>query len=172
MIIKATLEHLDDIERIYNEIHDQEESGKVIIGWNRKIYPTRITAKESIDSGDMFVLVDNNEVVGAARINQQQVPEYCQTNWQYDVKDNEVMVLHTLVVSPNKKGHGYGKQMVSFYEQYALEHHCHYLRMDTNERNHNARALYHKLGYDEVGVVPCIFNGIEGVSLLCLEKKL
>lgn len=26
--------------------------------------------------------------------------------------------------------------------------------------------------YAEVGIVPCVFNGIEGVQLVCLEKKL
>ena len=40
----------------------------------------------------------------------------------------------------------------------------------TNEKNKKARALYNKIGYREAGVVPCIFNGIEGVPLVCLEK--
>ena len=42
--------------------------------------------------------------------------------------------------------------------------------MDTNERNTNARALYKKLGYDEVEMIPCTFNGIEGFHLVMLEK--
>lgn len=82
------------------------------------------------------------------------------------------MVLHTLVVSPRIKGVGYGTKFVAFYEQYALDHGCRYLRMDTNEKNQAARSLYRKLGYTEVGVVPTVFNGIEGVQLVCLEKKL
>ena len=44
--------------------------------------------------------------------------------------------------------------------------------MDTNEKNVRARALYAKLGYQEPGVVSCTFNGIPGVRLVCLEKKL
>ena len=44
--------------------------------------------------------------------------------------------------------------------------------MDTNARNRAARALYKKLGYEEVSIVPCTFNGIAGVQLVCLEKKL
>ena len=82
------------------------------------------------------------------------------------------MVLHALVISPEESGKGYGRAFVAFYEQYARESGCPYLRMDTNVKNARARAMYHKLGYDEIGVVPCVFNGIEGVQLVLLEKQL
>jgi GNAT superfamily N-acetyltransferase len=85
--------------------------------------------------------------------------------------DDEVMVLHTLVVDPKTKGRGYGTAFVRFYEQYAIDNNCHYLRMDTNKINLSARRLYARLGYKEPGIVPCVFNGIPGVQLVCLEKK-
>ena len=44
--------------------------------------------------------------------------------------------------------------------------------MDTNAINRRARALYHKLGYREAGIVPTTFNGIPGVDLVLLEKAL
>ena len=44
--------------------------------------------------------------------------------------------------------------------------------MDTNERNARARAMYKKLGYREIGVIPTVFNGIAGVNLVLLEKAL
>jgi ribosomal protein S18 acetylase RimI-like enzyme len=59
-----------------------------------------------------------------------------------------------------------------FYEKYAKENGCPYLRIDTNERNARARAFYKKIGYKEIGIVPCRFNGIEGVNLVLLEKKI
>ena len=116
--------------------------------------------------------VQDGLIVAAAKINQDQVPVYEDAAWQYEVPEDKVMVLHTLVVSPKEKGKGYGTEFVYFYEKYALEHGCKYLRMDTNARNQGARALYKKLGYDEVSIVPCVFNGIPGVQLVCLEKKL
>lgn len=61
---------------------------------------------------------------------------------------------------------------MSGYEQYALDHGCPCLRMDTNARNTAARKLYARLGYWEAGIVPCNFNGIPGVQLVCLEKVL
>ena len=44
--------------------------------------------------------------------------------------------------------------------------------MDTNEINAPARALYARLGYREADVVPCDFNGLGQIRLVCLEKRL
>ena len=110
--------------------------------------------------------------MAAARINREQVAEYANADWNYDAPDDEIIVLHTLVVSPSVKGKGYGSDFVAFYENYALEEGCRYLRMDTNARNVAARSLYAKLGYTEVGIVDSVFNGISGVKLVCLEKTL
>lgn len=119
------------------------------------------------------MLEDGGKICATARINQEQVLEYADGNWLYsDASDDEIMVLHTLVVDPQIAGHGYGKAFVSFYEQYAKEHNCPYLRMDTNEINAAARRFYAKLGFRESGIVGCAFNGIPGVRLVCLEKKL
>ena len=81
------------------------------------------------------------------------------------------MVLHTLVVDPAYEGRGFGSAFVSFYEDYARSHGCPYLRIDTNARNVNARRLYARLGYREAGILPCAFNGIPSIQLVCLEKR-
>ena len=82
------------------------------------------------------------------------------------------MVLHTLAIDPAQRGHGYGPAFVRFYEDYAREHGCPYLRIDTNKINANARRMYAMLGYNEIGIVPCNFNGIPGINLVLMEKKL
>ena len=76
------------------------------------------------------------------------------------------------MISPRAKGKGYGSAFVRFYEQYAEEHGWRELRIDTNARNLKARKLYHRLGYEEIGIVPTAFNGIPGIDLVLLEKTL
>ncbi len=171
-IRKATSHDLTAIAQIYSDIHAMEEAGKVTIGWIRDIYPTLLTAELALERDDLFVAEDDGRIVGAAIINQSQVESYAKGDWEHPASDEEVMVLHTLVISPSASGKGYGKTFVKFYEEYAIENGCAYLRMDTNEHNTNARAMYKKLGYKEIGIVPCVFNGIEGVGLVLLEKKL
>lgn len=169
MIRKATKEDLQAVNAIYDDLHTAEENGTAVIGWIRGVYPTADTAKQALKNGELFVEEDG-EIVGAAIINQKQVDSYKEGSWNYEALDEEVMVLHTLVISPKASGKGYGKTFVDFYEKYALAHNCHYLRMDTNARNRTARTLYRKLGYQEIGIVPTVFNGIEEVQLVLLEK--
>ena len=161
------------IAGIYDRILAKEEAGQATIGWARGVYPTEDFARMALAADDLFVLEDGVKICATARINQVQVPEYRNADWRYaDVPENEIMVLHTLVVDPQIAGHGYGRAFVAFYEQYAKEHGCPYLRMDTNVINTAARRFYAKLGFRESGIVGCTFNGIPGVQLVCLEKKL
>ena len=171
-IRKATKNDIDSIAEIYDAIHNEEEKGLTAIGWIRNIYPTRETAQDGFKRGDLFVLEDDGKIVATAVINQMQVDAYQYTTWKHSAKENEVMVLHCLAVDPHQKNKGYGKAFVAYYEKYAREHYCFELRMDTNVTNKRARCLYQKLGYEEVGVVKCVFNHIPNVQLVCLEKYL
>lgn len=168
---KATENDINSIEELFNDVLTLEEK-EPSVGWIRGVYPTRATAESALGRGDLFIQEDGGVLVGAAIINQLQVDVYADAPWEYPAADREVMVLHTLCISPHTRGKGYGKAFAEFYEKYALQNDCPYLRIDTNARNFKARALYKKLGYKEIDIVPCTFNGIDGVQLVLLEKCL
>lgn len=169
---KATRNDIDAVSTIYDRIHDMEEAGKTTIGWVRGIYPVRKTAEDALGRGDLFVCEAKGRIVASGIINNRQVPEYADGTWEHRVADDEALVLHTLTVDPGYEGHGVGKGFVSFYEHYARENGFKELRLDTNARNTIARKMYPHLGYKEMGVVPCDFNGIKGIQLVLFEKYL
>ena len=172
-IQKGSSNHIQQIAGIYEHILDREEQGETTTGWIRGVYPTKETALEALEAKELFVMLQDETVVAAAKINQIQVPEYKDASWEYsNAPEDQIMVLHTLVVDPTFSRKGFGTEFVSFYEEYALKNHCPYLRMDTNARNLAARRLYRRLGYREAGIVSCVFNGIPDVQLVCLEKLL
>lgn len=174
LIYKATQTDCSDIVNLYSSIHDAEESGILNIGWQRNLYPTEKTAIDAIERGDIFVMQIDKKIVATAIINQKQLDCYSNANWQYNVANNDVMVLHTLAVSPFEAKKGYGAAFVRYYEQYANNHYCLVLRMDTQEKNMNARKLYAKLGYQEVDIITVSdgFNGLLNLNLVLLEKRL
>ena len=172
IIRRAAAKDIGDIAAIYEDIHTREEAGDMRIGWVRDVYPTKATARTGVKAGDMFAALSGGQVLAAARINREQVDVYARAAWQWPAPPERVMVMHTLVVSPAAGGQGIGRAFVRFYEDYALAHDCPFLRIDTNEKNAAARALYKKLGYREADIVDCVFNGIPGVRLVCLEKRL
>ena len=171
-IRRATISDIPAIADIYERIHDAEAAGRLSTGWLRGIYPTEATARAALEAGDLFVLEDGEQVVAAARINRVQVPDYALVDWRYPARDDQVMVLHTLTIDPLHAGQGYGRAFLAYYENYALENGCPVLRIDTNAKNTAARAMYAKHGYIESGVIPTVFNGIPGVNLVCMEKRL
>lgn len=170
MIRKATHSDIDDIVAIYEKILDLEEQGKTSIGWERGVYPTQATALLALEQEELFVCEKEGKLLATAIINHRQMPTYVMGHWKVEASANEVMVLHTLVVDPCFSGKGIGREFVAFYEQYAKTLGCKDLRMDTQEKNKAARSLYRKLGYDEIDIVACNFNGIQGVNLVLLEK--
>ena len=172
VIRKAFKKDIDTVVEIYEKIHDLEEQGLLCIGWVRNVYPTRETAEASYKEGTLYVLENDGLVKASGIINQKQLPEYEGAKWNYPAKASEVMVLHTLTVDPFHMQNHFGQYFIQFYEKYAKDNGCRYLRIDTQEKNETARQLYHKLGYQEVGIVKADFNGISEVSLVCLEKKL
>lgn len=173
MIIRqASTQDIDAVNAIYDAIHTAEEAGLQTIGWIRGVYPTRATATDALQRGDLFVLEDAHAICGAGIINQIQVDVYRQAQWACDAPDDRVCVLHTLVIAPDRAGHGYGRSFLAFYEQFAAQHGCTELRIDTNIKNAAARSMYRKHGYTEIGVMPTVFNGIPNVQLVLLEKHI
>ena len=173
IIRKATAEDIPAIAGIYKEIHDREAAGETTTGWLRDVYPTRETAEASLKRGDMFVQEDGQGIiVGTAIINQLQVDCYAEGEWEYLAPDDEVMVIHTLIISNKEGRRGSGHEFLRFYEDHAKANGCKFLRLDTNARNRAARDFYAKHGYKEIGIVPTVFNGIPGVDLVLIEKKI
>ena len=172
VIREAQEADLPQAAAIYDRILDRQERGLTYVGWLQGVYPTLSTARAAFQANEFFVLEEGGIVVASARINREQVDVYAQVPWVYPASADQVMVMHTLTVDPDRGRRGYGRVFVAFYEDYARKSGCTCLRIDTNEKNENARRLYAKLGYREAGVVPCVFNGIPGVNLVCLEKKL
>lgn len=172
VIRKARETDISGVVKIYEKIHAWEQDGRMQIGWLPGVYPVERTAVDALKRQDLFVMEEDGLVVASAIINQNQVEAYRDGSWQFQVRGEEIMVLHTLTVDPDRGKMGFGRQFVEYYERYALEQGCSFLRMDTNEKNQAARLMYKKLGYQEAGVIPCEFNGIPGVNLVLLEKKL
>lgn len=171
-IRKALPADFDQVVAIQDRVHAATEAGILPTGWKRNVYPTARTAEDALAKGELFVEEANGKICGSAIINQKQVEVYKNISWQYDQPDDQIMVLHTLMLDPVARGGGLGRAFVRFYENYALAHGCVCLRLDTNALNVVARGFYKKLGYAEAGFAACVFNGIRDVSLVMLEKRL
>lgn len=168
IIIRPASENdITAIAAIYDTIIDQNTTG-----WQKGIYPTAATVRTALAAADMYVAELSGRIVAAARLNHEQVDVYANCPWLFPATPEQVFVIHTLVVDPAYSGHGIAGKMLAFYEDMARHLNCTVLRLDTNAINTPARRMYAHLGYREAGILPCDFNGIPGIDLVCLEKSL
>lgn len=167
----ADLADLDGVEAIYNAVLDEEEAGRGHTNWQRGVYPTREDAAAALEDGTLYVAEEEGAVAAAAILNHVQLPEYGDISWAYPGEGEQVMVIHTLVVPPQRAGRGIGRQFVAFAEDLGRRRGCSTLRLDTYEGNLPAASLYRKLGYRDAGVTKFNFHGIVE-NLLLFEKQL
>ena len=97
---KAAASDIDAVTAIYDAIHTEEEAGRTTTGWKRGIYPVRATAETALTRGDLFVAEADGRVAAAAVLNRIQVDVYAGAPWEFEAPDEEIFVMHTLVVDP------------------------------------------------------------------------
>lgn len=163
---------IDAVAAIYDKITAREAAGLGCTGWKPGIYPARDTAENACADRELYVLEQDGVILATARLNGVQDPAYAFCRWQEDAPVDKVFVLHTLAVDPDWAGQGLGREFLLYYEAMARAEGKPYLRLDTNVINRPARTFYASHGYREAGIVPCEFNGLPNIDLVCLEKKL
>lgn len=173
MIRPACSADLSAVAQIYEEILDQEDQRPVsYTNWQRGKYPTLDTARAALEAGTLFVGEENGTIFAAVNLNGIQLPEYDRIPWQFEADREQVMVIHTLVISPRFSGHGKAREMVAFCEEEGRRQGKTVMRLDTYEGNHPANAMYPKLGYRFAGHARFLFQGFLDEVLNCYEKQL
>ncbi len=173
MIRPAKESDLTAISKIYDEILDEEERRPVsYTNWQRGKYPTAHSARLALDEGTLWVAEEAGEVYGCVNLNAVQLPEYDAIPWSIPTGRDQVMVIHTLVISPRWAGRGKAREMVAFCEDEARRQGKTVIRLDTYEGNAPANAMYPRLGYHFAGATEFFFQGFIHEILNCYEKPL
>ena len=169
MIRKATF---DDIELIEDTYNDHFKHGAFTI-FKKGIYPTRKDAERAVNHGTLYVYEENNSIAGSMIVDKVQPAEYTKISWGQTFANNEVMVIHLLMVRPSKAGKGIATTLVRYAMELAGSSSCKALRLDTGSQNIPALSLYKKLGFQVVATASMnVGSAIEHSGHLFLEKLL
>ena len=99
--------------------------------------------------------------------------EYAGIIWGQTLPDNEVMVIHLLIVRPSMSGKGIASSLMRYAMEMAKNNSCKVLRLDTGSQNIPAISLYKKLGFQVIATASMkIGNTIAHKDHLFLEKVL
>ena len=121
MIRIAKESDLPAVAAVYEAILDHEDAtGLHYTGWKRGAYPTAETARSIFNAGTLYVGVDEDGAIwGSMNLNGVQLPEYKNGGWSIPAEDDQVAVIHTLTIHPDRAGQGLARQMVAFAEDTA-----------------------------------------------------
>ncbi len=160
MIRKANLADVANVNAIYDEHFENEAQNGSFSNWKKDLYPTFATAENACKNGWLYVLEEDGEICASIIFNHVQPCEYQKIAWETVCPDSESLTLHTLCVSPAKKGRGYGRALVEYGLALAKAEGCKVLRLDTYEGNKPAQSMYKKLGFHFAGSREVDFEGI------------
>ena len=142
---KAEKEDFDKIKSLYWILIDREQDDPSFPHWKKGIHPSDEMIQDSIDKGNLYVLVDDGEIVACVIANDEKVEGYADAPWQIDSDD--VIVLHVLAVHPNHRGKGLARKLVENVIEQERKAGKKALRLDVIENNTTAEKLYQKLDF-------------------------
>ncbi len=171
IIRKATRDDIQAVADTYTELLEHEQNTVSYTNWKMGLYPTRLTAENTVANDTLYVLEDDGAVCASMILNHIQPCEHEKITWKYEANDEETLTVHTLCVPPSKAGKGYGKAMMKFACDFARETGCKVVRLDTYIGNLPAQAMYRKLGFDCAGTAYVFFEGLHK-ELMYFEYKL
>lgn len=152
-IEKGNESHIDELEKLYDDLNDYFSSRTNYPGWIKHVYPIRETAIQAIENETLFVALSGERIAGSVILNHLPEDAYGEVKWLVDADYRDILVVHTLVVHPSFFGKKVGTFQLNFAKEYAVEQSCKSIRLDVSENNIPAIALYEKMGYKYVGTV-------------------
>lgn len=154
MIRKAILDDIDLIDDAYNEHFKYEAEHKAYTVFKKGVYPTRTNVKCAINTETMFVYEKNGNIDGSIIIDKVQPCEYAGISWKGHFSNDEVMVIHLLMVRPSMSGKGIATSLIEYAVELAKTNNCKTLRLDTGSQNIPAVSLYKRNGFEVVAKAP------------------
>ncbi len=158
IIERGTINDIDELEILYDELNDYLESTINYPGWIKGIYPIRKHAEKGIREQNIFVLKIGNTIAGSVILSHEPEEAYKQGRWGIETDYENIIVVHTFVVHPKFMKKGVGSALMNFARSYSVMTKMKTIRLDVSIHNTPAIALYEKQGYQYVGTVDLGLN--------------
>lgn len=131
----------------YEQVIDEMQSLPYRPKWQKGIYPAADYLSAAISAKELYLAEENGHIMGAMVVNHRAPEDYDRAAWTVAAQPAEVMVLHTLAVSPSVMNRGLGTALTEKAIALAGEMGCRRLRLDVLLDNLPAQRLYQRLGF-------------------------
>jgi len=119
-----------------------------IYQWNEH-YPSPEAFKNDIKRKELYVLKNEDSILGTLVISTLMDEEYIPINWLTPSLNN--YYIHRLAVHPNFQGIGLGQLLMDYGEAFAKAKKATSIRLDTFSQNRRNQRFYEARGYQKLG---------------------
>ena len=136
-----------------------------IFQWDN-LYPTRETVAEDILGGHLYVLTSSGSCCGVVTVDTKPEVQYTTVQW---ATAKPALLIHRLCIEPTAQGCGFGRQLMTYIEEYGGRHRFAGIRLDAYSGNPRALEFYRQRHYREAGQV---FFPRRVLPFICFELTL
>lgn len=147
MIRKALPSDLDSVYKLVQSC----AKAMIAIGiyqWNEH-YPTKERFQKDVELQELYVLEEDNIVIGIIVLTDFMDEEYIPIPWLTNNENN--LYIHRVAVHPDYWGKGYAQQLMDFAEGFAKNNEYQSVRLDTFSQNQRNQKFYEIRGYQRLG---------------------
>lgn len=166
MIRKAQLRDLHAVKEIA-ESCAQQMINQGVFQWNEH-YPSTSVFKKDIEEESLYVIDLKGLVKGCIMFSEEKDSIYNSIDWL--TSDNSNLYIHRLAIHPLQQKKGWGKKLMAFAENHALENENISIRLDTFSQNSRNIRFYESKGFKRLGDV--YFINQSPFPFHCYEKVL
>jgi ribosomal protein S18 acetylase RimI-like enzyme len=138
-----SIECMQFYQHVIADTPDMDQYGR----WKNGLYPTEKDIERYIEKGAMYVLAEDDAIIGAMAVTMNQGDDYHSIHWALPLADDEVSVIHVLAVRPEDQGRGFGERLIEEAVLIARNAGKKALRLDALAGNTPAHHLYAKKGF-------------------------
>lgn len=144
---KAKIEDFKTIQNFYWTLIDELSDQNDKIGWKKGIYPSDDYIRDSLVSGELYILKDNENLCACVIVNSSCNEGYNGVLWSIDCNYSEVLIPHALAVNPKFQRKGIGKRAINEVLNLAKLNNKKAVRLDILGTNKVAESLYKSCGF-------------------------
>ena len=118
-----------------------------IFQWNEH-YPSIEKFQQDIIRKELYVLEENDEILGIIVLSENMDEEYIPVSWLTHSEKN--IYVHRLATHPDSWGKGFGQKLMDFAEEFARKLDFTSIRLDTFSLNKRNQTFYETRGYQKL----------------------
>ena len=126
----------------------REMIARNILQWNEH-YPTQQAFEGDVTRNELFVLKEQQSIIGTLVISIYKDAEYDDIEWL--TPDGNNYYIHRLAVHPDHQGKGNARKLMDYAYAFAKAKKASSLRLDTFSQNERNQKFYEGRGYQKLG---------------------